>query len=165
MKILSFLMMCFFLSLLASCKTTKTMSAYTPIINNQQGNPSALISKCGAVKIKIISWAEPNNGRMIWQADIYLNEEKINKKVYESTWNYINYSIDKMMIADKKENYWYIPVEGTSRIIRRSDKQVFKLARTAFNCSFFHYPTIWNKALFRCFIYCRLRYDLNLGYI
>lgn len=110
-----------------SCNTTKVMSSYTPVINNLQGNPSKLVSKSGALKINILTWAEPNNGRMLWKADVYLNDLKVNNQIFGGTWNYLNYGIGKLMLEDDKEAYLYIPVEGISRIIRKSDGEIFKL--------------------------------------
>jgi len=86
-----------------------------------------MLSSDGAFKIQFVSWAEPNNGRMLWQINIFLNDILINKKVFENEWNYINFEINKLQINDVNDTFYYLPAEGKSKLIEKETHRIIDL--------------------------------------
>lgn len=89
--------------------------------------PSFMESNDGRLKIEFINWAEPNNGRMLWQVNVLLDNISINDKLFPNGWNYINYEINRLQLNDLNNDFFYLPVEGKSKLINSKTNHVIDL--------------------------------------
>lgn len=90
-------------------------------------NPETKISSDGLLQVDFISWAEPQNGRMLWQVDVRHQGENINQKIFGGDLNYINLKINKWELEDEQERFYFIPVEGISKLIVKANFEVISL--------------------------------------
>ena len=89
--------------------------------------PAERTSADGALRVRFVSWAEPNNGRMLWKVDITFRGASINPQVFEGDWPYFNQAVDHWRLEDEAQRFFYLPVEGRSKLIRREDFKVIAL--------------------------------------
>jgi hypothetical protein len=59
---------------------------------------------------------EPNNGRMLWVADIYINCKIVTEK-YFGSWNRLNEKLDNYVMDSPDGRYVFIPAEGGGFLI------------------------------------------------
>lgn len=96
-------------------------------VDKNNGLPTCLTTTNGRLKIELLGWAEPNNGRMLWKANCFFDGETINQDIFKNNWNYLNIKIDEIQICDDTERYYFIPVEGTPILIDSDLKETIKL--------------------------------------
>ena len=107
------------------------MPNYTPVVCYPDDvYPDFMVSLSKKLKIDFLTWAEPNNGRMLWQVDILINVRNQNEKVFQEGWNYINFEISKLMLEDEEGTYFYIPNEKKAVLIRVADMYVHELQQS-----------------------------------
>lgn len=87
--------------------------------------PSKMISENRLLEIQFLGLEEPNNGRMLWKADIWFNQRKINDKVFQGSWNFLNQRIDHLSIQDENGLHYYIPAEGKGVLLKVREKRFF----------------------------------------
>ncbi|MEM6321689.1 MAG: hypothetical protein AAF960_28780 [Bacteroidota bacterium] len=116
-----------FFFLLNSCKTSLVKPEFTPIVKEEGSSYKALISKSGDLRLKNLTYSEPNNGRMLWRMDVYHQDQNINSQLFSEGWNHLNFSIEQLMLEDEKKQYLYVPAEGDTFIIRKADNKLFRL--------------------------------------
>ena len=76
-------------------------------------------SKFHDIKLVITGTDEPNNGRMLWVADIYINA-KIETEKYFGSWNRLNQNLDNYVMDSPDGKYVFIPAEGGGFLIDTS---------------------------------------------
>ena len=76
-------------------------------------------SKFHDIKLVITGTDEPNNGRMLWVADIYINA-KIETEKYFGSWNRLNQNLDNYVMDSPDGRYVFIPAEGGGFLIDTS---------------------------------------------
>ena len=76
-------------------------------------------SKFHDIKLVITGTDEPNNGRMLWVADIYINA-KIETEKYFGSWNKLNQNLDNYVMDSPDGKYVFIPAEGGGFLIDTS---------------------------------------------
>lgn len=96
-------------------------------VHEANGMPSFMKSSDGRLKIKFITWVEPNNGRMLWQVDVLLDNVSFNDKAFPNGWNYINYKIKRLELNDLNNDFFYLPVEGKPKLIDSQTNHVIDL--------------------------------------
>ena len=78
------------------------------------------------IKLIITGTDEPNNGRMLWIADIYVNGA-IQTEKYFGSWNRLNENLDKYVMDSPDGKYIYIPAEGGGFLIDTSSLEKINL--------------------------------------
>ena len=73
-------------------------------------------SKYHNIKLVCTDWDEPNNGRMLRIADLYINDELKNRE-YFGNWNRLNQNIDNYVMDSLDGKYVYVPAEGGGFLI------------------------------------------------
>jgi len=76
--------------------------------------------------LHIIDYAEPNNGRELWQANLYINQE-LKNDILKNNSIYLNFNLDKFCFDSADNRYVFIPDEGESFYIDLATLQVFYL--------------------------------------
>jgi len=83
-------------------------------------------SKFHDIKLVITGTDEPNNGRMLWVADIYINA-KIETEKYFGSWNRLNQNLDNYVMDSPDGKYVFIPAEGGGFLIDTSSMEKVNL--------------------------------------
>lgn len=83
-------------------------------------------SKFHDIKLVITGTDEPNNGRMLWVADIYINA-KIETEKYFGSWNRLNQNLDNYVMDSPDGKYAFIPAEGGGFLIDTSSLEKVNL--------------------------------------
>lgn len=96
-------------------------------IHSKAGMPDALQSKDGRLKLQLLTWIEPNNGRMLWQTDVLFDGENWNDRIFQNGWNCVYEALDKLDLEDDAHTHYFIPAEGHLQVIRARDKAVIEL--------------------------------------
>mgnify|MGYP001351028480 CR=1 FL=1 len=120
-------------------------------VDKNNGLPTCLETLNGRLKIELLGWAEPNNGRMLWQANCSFDDKSINQDVFSNNWNYININIDNIQICDDTERYYFIPVEGTAILIDSTLKEIVKLPYVGTSTSSFQSSTFTEEFLIQTY--------------
>ena len=90
-------------------------------------NPEPRISADEKLMVCFVGSAEPNYGRMLWQVDITFNGGNVNSKLFRDNWRYINFDIEYWELNNEKSSFYYIPVEGISKLISSKSFQIIDL--------------------------------------
>lgn len=77
---------------------------------------SGFESKFHDIKLVITGTDEPNNGRMLWMADIYING-KLQTEKYFGNWNRLNWNLDSYVMDSIDGRYIFIPAESGGFLI------------------------------------------------
>jgi hypothetical protein len=72
---------------------------------------SSFESKFHDIKLVVTGSDEPNNGRMLWTADIYING-KLQTEKYFGSWNRLNWRLDSYVMDSIDGRYIFIPAES-----------------------------------------------------
>lgn len=83
-------------------------------------------SKFHDIKLKITGTDEPNNGRMLWIADIFIDSRNETEK-YFGSWNRLNEKLDSYMMDSPDGKYIFIPAEGGGFLIDTSTMEKINL--------------------------------------
>ena len=86
---------------------------------------SAIYQNTEAV-LHITDYAEPNNGRSLWQANWYINNE-LKNEIFKNKSLYLNFNLDQFCFASEDNRYVFIPDEGESIYFDLSTLQVYYL--------------------------------------
>ena len=78
------------------------------------------------IKLAITGTDEPNNGRMLWVADLYING-KIETEKYFGNWNRLNEQLDNYVMDSPDGRYVFIPAEGGGFLIDTSSLEKINL--------------------------------------
>ncbi|TAH20103.1 MAG: hypothetical protein EAZ08_06840 [Cytophagales bacterium] len=70
----------------------------------------------GILKLSIIGEVEPNNGRMLYQVSLHIDNQEVTKE-YFGSWNYINFYLDRYVPSSSDGKWLYIPKEGDHFLI------------------------------------------------
>lgn len=81
--------------------------------------PELFKSKFHDIKLVITGTNEPNNGRELWVADIYMNGINQTEK-YFGSWNWLNWNLDNYVMDSPDGKYVFIPAEGGGFLINTS---------------------------------------------
>jgi hypothetical protein len=96
-------------------------------IHKENDMPSFMESSDKRLKVLFKNWAEPNNGRMLWQVDVFVANTLINDKIFSNDWNYINNEINRLQLNDLNNEFYYLPVEGKSKLINSKTNAIIDL--------------------------------------
>jgi len=83
------------------------------------------ISSNRELEIQFLTYKEPNNGRMLWVVDAFLNETKINDDIFKDNWNCLNFKLELWQIEN--DEFYYIPIEGESILINKTTNEISEL--------------------------------------
>lgn len=83
-------------------------------------------SKFHDIKLKITGTDEPNNGRMLWIADIFV-DGRIETERYFGSWNRLNEKLDSYVMDSPDGKYIFIPAEGGGFLIDTSTMEKVNL--------------------------------------
>ena len=75
------------------------------------------ISADEKLEVKFLGTIEPNNGRMLWKVEVFFQNKNINNLIFGENWNVFNFELDKWVIEDEKNRFYYLPIEGISILI------------------------------------------------
>ena len=76
--------------------------------------------------LHIIDYAEPNNGRSLWQTNLYINKD-LKNDILKNKDLYLNFNLDQFCFASTDNQYVFIPDEGESIYIDLATLQIFYL--------------------------------------
>ena len=69
------------------------------------------------IELKIVGYDEPNNGRELHIAELYINGENVTEKHFKGGWNRLNFNLSHFVFESPDKNYVFIPAEGNSFVI------------------------------------------------
>ncbi len=75
-----------------------------------------LASKHHDIKIELTGWDEPNNGRMLHIADIFINGKNANEKYFKD-WNRLDQRLEKYTMDSGDGKFVFIPSESGGFLI------------------------------------------------
>lgn len=73
-------------------------------------------SKFHDIQLIITGSDEPNNGRMLWVADLIVNNDDVTEK-YFGSWNRLNENLDNYVMDSPDGKIVFIPAEGGGFLI------------------------------------------------
>jgi len=74
-------------------------------------------SKNGNIELKIVGYEEPNNGRELHIAELFINGENRSNDYFKNNWNRLNFKLNDLQFESDDLKYVFIPAEGNSFII------------------------------------------------
>ncbi len=94
------------------------------------------------IELKLTGWDEPNNGRMLQVADLYVKGQLQNEKYFRN-WNRLNENLSKFQFESEDGNYLYIPAESGGFVLNTNTLDYFDLpykglSTLTFKGNFFH---------------------------
>ncbi|MCA6065714.1 hypothetical protein JI747_000905 [Chryseobacterium sp. RG1] len=84
-------------------------------------------SKNRKIELKIIGYDEPNNGRELHIAELYINGKNLSDNYFENKWNRLNFNLDEFQFESPNSKYIFIPAEGYSFLININTLLMIKL--------------------------------------
>lgn len=75
------------------------------------------ISSNGKIELKVIGYEEPNNGRELHVAELFVNGENATGSFFKNGWNRLNINLSNLMFESPDERFVFIPAEGNSFVI------------------------------------------------
>lgn len=94
-------------------------------------------SKNRKIELKIIGYDEPNNGRELHIAELYINGKNLSDNYFENKWNRLNFNLDEFQFESPDSKYIFIPAEGNSFVINSNTLSMIKLPYKAFSTGHF----------------------------
>ncbi|WP_312556876.1 hypothetical protein [Empedobacter brevis] len=76
------------------------------------------------IELRIIGYDEPNNGRELHVAELYMNGKNCSEKYFINQWNRLNFNLDEFQFESKNQKHVFIPAEGYSFVINCEDFSV-----------------------------------------
>ena len=92
--------------------------------------PEFFKSKFHDIKLVITGSDEPNNGRELWVADIYINGINQTEK-YFGSWNWLNWNLENYVMDSPDGKYVFSPAEGGGFLINTSTLERINLPYNA----------------------------------
>ena len=84
----------------------------------------------GQLTVECKGYAEPNNGREVWLADVYYRGNNINQSVF-SRKNFLNFKLEQWSFESLCKEYIYIPAEGRAALIHLPTFSIHQLPYVA----------------------------------
>ncbi|KQT18414.1 hypothetical protein ASG31_06740 [Chryseobacterium sp. Leaf404] len=94
-------------------------------------------SKNGKIELKIVGYDEPNNGRSLHIAELYIQSKDYTSQYFENGWNRLNFNLDDFQFESADSKFIFIPAEGNSFLINTNTFAIIKFPFKAF--STFHF--------------------------
>lgn len=94
-------------------------------------------SKNSKIELKIIGYDEPNNGRELHIAELYINGKNLSHKYFENKWNRLNFNLNEFQFESPDSKYIFIPAEGNSFVISVNTLSMIKLPYKALSTVYF----------------------------
>ncbi|WP_276483536.1 hypothetical protein [Paraflavitalea pollutisoli] len=85
----------------------------------------------GILELACIDIAEPNNGRMLYEVKLSLNDTDVTKK-YFGSWSYINMNLSEYTPVSADKKWIYIPNESNHFLINADTLEKVELPTAAF---------------------------------
>ena len=85
-----------------------------------------ITSKYNKIELVLTGWDEPNNGRMLQVADLYIDETLRNEE-YFGIWNRLDQNIEYYQMDSLDGRYVYIPAEGGGFLIETTSSKKIPL--------------------------------------
>lgn len=86
------------------------------------------VSKDGKLQVQALGLVEPNNGRMLWEVEVFYEEVNLNEFIFPKGWSYLNFNLTGWVLEDEKSHFFYIPVETQSILINAKTLAIYKLS-------------------------------------
>lgn len=83
-------------------------------------------SKHHDIKIELAGWDEPNNGRMLHIADLFINGGNVNK-TYFKDWNRLDQRLEKYTMDSEDAKFIFVPSESGGFLINVPGLEQIKL--------------------------------------
>lgn len=71
-------------------------------------------SKQGNIELKIIGYDEPNNGRDLHIAELYIDGKNYSEDYFKNKWNRLNFNLNEFQFESVDLKYVFIPAEVNS---------------------------------------------------
>lgn len=92
---------------------------------------------------------------MLGQVNVIYEQKNINDKIFPDGWNYINDSYGRWVLEDSNSEFYYIPVEGNSKLIIKKGFKIIdipcaELSAAGFQGNNFQYGNliqIWSNLI------------------
>lgn len=86
-------------------------------------------------KMEIVDYYEPNNGRSLWLANLFINKE-LRNNFFKNQANQLNFNLKQFVFCSPCNQYVFVPAEGECFILTistlKADYLPFVLLSTAF---------------------------------
>lgn len=81
----------------------------------------------GFIELRIVGYDEPNNGRELHIAELYIKGENVSDTYFTNKWNRLNLNLNHFIFESPDSNYVFIPAEGDSFVISTKSFQKYHL--------------------------------------
>ena len=85
------------------------------------------ISKDHRIELKIVGYDEPNNGRELHIAELYINGKHCTHKYFQNKLNRLNFNLDEFQFESQDLKYVFIPAEGNSFLINANTLSIITM--------------------------------------
>lgn len=83
-----------------------------------------ILTQKGVLLLKCIDSVEPNNGRMLYKVNLFLDDKNITEEYFDS-WNYIAFYLNQY--SPSNDEWIYIPKEGQHFLVKISSLEKISL--------------------------------------
>lgn len=84
-------------------------------------------SRQGNIELKIVGYDEPNNGRELHIAELWINGKNCNDEYFKNNWNRLNFNLAEFQFESSDLKYIYIPAEGNSFVINTNTLEIISI--------------------------------------
>ncbi len=82
----------------------------------------------GLLAVHITGYDEPNNGRSLWQAELFYKGEAYTVQLTGAQHCWLNFHLEHWQLDAADSPYYYLPTEGQAILIKKADLSVSLLA-------------------------------------
>lgn len=84
-------------------------------------------SKQGNIELEIVGYDEPNNGRELHVAELFINGKNCSEEYFHNKWNRLNFNLHEFQFESEDLKHVFIPAEGESFVINTETYQIIKI--------------------------------------
>ncbi len=74
-------------------------------------------TKSEHIELRIVGYDEPNNGRELHIAELFINGKNCSDDYFKNKWNRLNFNLSEFIFESDDLNYVFIPAEGDAFVI------------------------------------------------
>lgn len=86
-------------------------------IEDYENSYTVYKSTQGNIELSIVGYDEPNNGRELHIAALFINGKNLSSEYFKNKWNRLNFNLNEFQFESEDLKYVFIPAEGNSFLI------------------------------------------------